>query len=615
MLLKQFLAFSLSLFAATISDAAEEKLLDPEQAYRLEIRVINKSALEARWRIEDGYYLYRSKFKFSAKPDTLKIGTPVYPQGKIKDDEFFGKVEPYRKEAAIHIPFPEGAPEKFALAVTSQGCSDLGVCFPPQTQHVDIDLAAALPAQPGAALPVASSIAGAGANAETGNSALQLIRAAKAETDTKTESSNSASQVESLLSGGSMLLILTSFFGFGIALSLTPCVFPMVPILSGIIVSHGEKVTRARAAVLSAAYVLGMAVTYAVAGVIAGLSGSLVSNALQNPWVLGGFSAVFVALSFSMFGFYELQLPRGLQNRFSSSANARNGSVGAIALMGALSALIVGPCVAAPLAGALLYIAKTSDAVLGGIALFAMALGMGVPLMLAGIFSRNLLPKTGAWMTGVTRGFGVALLATALWIVSPVLPGWTVMLGVALLLIIPAIYLQALDPLPTPVSGWRRLWKGVGVSMLVAGCGILIGLLSGARDPLQPLAGFHSATATTTEAAKFERIASVQELEVRLKTASGPVLLDFYADWCASCKEMEKITFAAPEVRAKLAGLTLLQADVTANHNAHKELLKRFQLFGPPAIVLFDSNGKELTEKQIVGFVPPAKFLGLLESL
>lgn len=589
-MIKKFLIAFLSMFAATLSVAAEEQLLDPAQAYRLEVRAIDRSVLEARWRIEDGYYLYRSKFKFAIKPDTLNTGQPIFPPGKIKDDEFFGKVETYRNEVAIRVPLPDGMPDKFALAVTSQGCSDLGVCFPPQTQQVDIDLTAA----PAAQAEEMSQAAVKNPEADTGNS---------------------ASQVESLLSGGSMLLILTSFFGFGIALSLTPCVFPMIPILSGIIVNHGEKVTRTRAAVLSAAYVLGMAVTYAAAGVVAGLSGSLVSNALQNPWVLGSFAAVFVALSLSMFGFYELQLPQALQGRLSSSTNARKGSMGGIALMGALSALIVGPCVAAPLAGALLYIAKTNDAVLGGVALFTMALGMGTPLMLVGIFSRSLLPKTGSWMTVVTRGFGVVLLATALWIVSPVLPGWAVMLGMALLLIIPAIYLHALDPLPVQVSGWKRLWKGVGVSMLVAGCGIMVGLLSGARDPLQPLAGFHGAAAATTEAPRFERIASEQELEARLKTAKGPVLLDFYADWCVSCKEMEKITFAAPEVRTKLAGMTLFQVDVTANNEAHKALLKRFQLFGPPAIVLFDSRGKELTEKQVVGFMPPGKFLGVLKNL
>lgn len=586
----RFLVFILGLLATTIAAAAEEELLDPEQAYRLEVRAIDKSVLEARWRIADGYYLYRSKFGFASKPEALKAGVAIFPPGKIKDDEFFGKVEIYRSELAIRVPLPAGMPEKFALAVTSQGCSDLGVCFPPQTQQVEVDLTATPAAQAGAPT---------------------LAATAMPETDV----GSSVSQVESLLGGGSMLLILISFFGFGVALSLTPCVFPMVPILSGIIVNHGEKITRARAAVLSAAYVLGMAVTYAAVGVVAGLSGTLLSSALQNAWVLGIFAAMFVVLSLSMFGFYELQLPKGLQDRFSSSANARHGSMWAIALMGALSALIVGPCVAAPLAGALLYIAKTSDAILGGVALFTMALGMGMPLMLVGIFSRSLLPKAGSWMTVVTRGFGVALLATALWIVSPVLPGWAFMLGVALLLIIPAIYLHALDPLPVQVSGWKRLWKGVGVSMLVVGCGILVGLLSGARDPLQPLAGFRSAAAATAEATRFERIATVQQLEERLKTAKSPVMLDFYADWCVSCKEMEKFTFAAPEVRASLAGMTLLQADVTANSDADKALLKRFRLFGPPAIVLFDSNGKELADKQVVGFMPPDKFAGVLKNL
>lgn len=595
MIFIRYLFFTFSLLATTLALAAEEELLDPEQAYRLELRAIDKTVLEARWRIAEGYYLYRSKFGFATSPDKLKDVKPVFPRGKIKDDEYFGKVEIYRSEVAVRVPLPAGMPEKFTLAVTSQGCSDLGVCFPPQTQQVAVDLAAA-PAAPTE-------------RADT------VTEAPAVEASIETEVGDSATRVESLLAGGSIYLILISFFGFGVALSLTPCVFPMIPILSGIIVNHGEKITRVRAAMLSATYVLGMALTYAAVGVLAGLSGTLLSSALQNAWVLGIFAAMFVALSLSMFGFYELQLPKGLQDRFSSSANARHGSMWAIGIMGALSALIVGPCVAAPLAGALLYIARTGDAVLGGAALFTMALGMGMPLMLVGIFSRSLLPKAGSWMTVVTRGFGVALLATALWIVSPVLPSWAFMLGVALLLIIPAIYLHALDPLPVPSSGWKRLWKGVGVSMLVVGCGILVGLLSGARDPLQPLAGFRSAAAATAEATKFERIATVQQLEDRLKTAKNPVMLDFYADWCVSCKEMEKFTFAAPEVRARLAGMTLLQADVTANSDADKALLKRFRLFGPPAIVLFDSNGKELADKQVVGFMPPDKFVGVLKNL
>jgi thiol:disulfide interchange protein DsbD len=373
-------------------------------------------------------------------------------------------------------------------------------------------------------------------------------------------------------------------------------------------------VTHARAFTLSLAYVLGMAVTYAAAGVGAGLSGTLLSAALQNAWVLGGFALVFVALALSMFGFYELQLPSAIQSRLSETANKRGGSLGAIALMGALSALIVGPCVAAPLAGALLYIAQTKDAWLGGWALFALALGMGAPLLAVGVFSRSFLPKTGPWMNAVNRFFGVLLLATALWLVSPVLPGWLAMLGWAALLIVPAIYMHALDPLPHGASGWKKLWKGVGVALLIAGGAVLVGLLGGARDPLQPLSFLRSAGgAAVSHAPAFERVKSVAELDARLKSAGRPVMLDFYADWCVSCKEMEKLTFADAKVAAQMKNLLLLQADVTANNEDDKALLKRFGLFGPPGIIFFDAKGTERPELRVVGYQPPEQFLPTVE--
>lgn len=595
----RFLVFILSLFAATISAAAEEEVLDPEQAYRLEVRAIDKSVLEARWRIADGYYLYRKKFEFAAKPDLVKAGEPIFPPGKIKDDEFFGKVEIYRNEVAIRVPLPAGTPEKFSLALTSQGCSDLGVCFPPQTQQVDVDLTAA------AAAPAGDNRVPVG---------VDLVKNAEA-APTAAVAAASDGDIEGLLSNGSLLLILTSFFGFGLALSLTPCVFPMIPILSGIIVNHGKEITRPRAAMLSSVYVLGMALTYSLAGVGAGLSGSMISSSMQNPWVLGAFAAMFVVLSLSMFGLFELTMPHWLQDRFSSDAGStRSGSMGGIALMGALSALIVGPCIAPPLAGALLYIAKTSDATLGGAALFVMALGMGVPLMLVGVFSREILPKAGAWMNVVTKGFGVALLATALWIVSPVLPGWALMLSAATLLITTSIYLHALDPLPHTAKGWARLWKGAGVAMLVAGCSLLIGVLGGGRDILQPLAGLRIATAAEEKSSvKFERVNSIQELRARVETSTRPVVLDFYADWCVSCKEMEKLTFTDPVVQKHLSNYTLLQVDVTENLPAHKDILKHYGLFGPPAVIMLGRDSRPIEGKRVIGYMPAQEFQKVLE--
>jgi thiol:disulfide interchange protein DsbD len=578
--------------ALPIPALAAEEPLEPEQAFKFSARAVDGKTIEARWQIDGAYYMYRDKFKFALEPATATIGTPTFPKGEVHDDENFGRVETYRKEVKILLPVEGAEPgATLTLKVTSQGCWDKGVCYPPTPQQAKVTLAAAS-AAPAAAAPEPAV-------------APQPSPAGGDET----------SKIAGLLKGASFWVALATFFGFGLLLSFTPCVLPMVPILSGIIVNHGHAVTHARAFTLSAAYVLGMAVTYAAAGVAAGLSGTLLSAALQNAWVLGGFALVFVALALSMFGFYELQLPSALQSRISESANKRGGSLGAIALMGALSALIVGPCVAAPLAGALLYIAQTKDAWLGGWALFSLALGMGAPLLAVGVFSRSFLPKTGPWMNAVNRFFGVLLLATALWLVSPVLPAWLAMLGWAALMIVPAIYMHALDPLPHNASGWQRLWKGVGVALLIAGGAVLVGLLGGARDPLQPLTFLRggSASAAVSPAPTFQVVKSAAELDERLKAAGKPVMLDFYADWCVSCKEMEKFTFSDPKVVAQMNRMLLLKADVTANNEDDKALLKRFGLFGPPGIIFFDAQGGERKELRVVGFQPPEQFLPTLE--
>jgi thiol:disulfide interchange protein DsbD len=428
---------------------------------------------------------------------------------------------------------------------------------------------------------------------------------------------NAESHVVALLKGGNFWEIVLAFLGAGMLLALTPCVLPMIPIISGIIVGEGHHLTRTRSFVLSLAYVLGMALMYAGAGVAAGLSGTLLSSALQNAWVLGAFALIFVVLALSMFGFYELQLPTALQSRLADASNrVGGGKLGGVFAMGALSAIIVGPCVAAPLAGALLYIGKTRDVVLGGSALFAMAIGMGVPLLLVGLSAGTLLPKAGAWMNAVKKSFGVMLLGMAIWVVSPLLPTAVVMLAVSVLLIVSAIYMHAMDPLPPHAHGPHRFWKGVGVICLVAGIALLVGVLSGSRDILQPLAGLRVATpasaAPAAQAAQFERVKSLAELESRLSAANKPAMLDFYADWCVSCKEMERYTFSDPAVQARFSGMLLLQADVTANDEQDKALLKRFSLYGPPGIIFFDARGKELADVRVVGYQESGDFLKTL---
>jgi thiol:disulfide interchange protein DsbD len=568
-----------------------EEPLPPEQAFRFSARAVDAKTIEASWQITDQYYMYRDKFKFAAEGGTL--GAAKYPPGKVKDDENFGKVETYRKEVKILIPVE--AAGAVTLKAVSQGCWDGGICYPPINQEARVDMAAA--AAPTGAVSPAPTSAG---TAKTGTAG------------------DETSRIAGLFKGDNLALVLASFFGFGLLLSLTPCVFPMIPILSGIIVNHGHAVSHLRAFILSLAYVLGMAVTYAIVGVAAGLSGTLLSAALQNAWVLTAFALVFVVLSLSMFGFYELQLPAALQSKVSDTANKQGGSLPAIALMGALSALIVGPCVAAPLAGALLYIAQTGNATLGGAALFVMALGMGAPLLLVGAFSRSLLPKSGPWMEGVKKFFGVIMLATALWLVSPVIPLWSQMLGWALLMVVPAIFLHALDPLPSNAHGWQRLGKGLGVVLLLGGAAMLMGVLGGAKDPLQPLGFLRAGNAAEVHGPAFERVATVDKLDARLaeaKAAGQPVMLDFYADWCVSCKEMERFTFADTKVAARMKQMVLLQADVTANSDADKALLKRFGLFGPPGIIFWSGAGVELADLRVVGFQNADTFLPTLERV
>jgi thiol:disulfide interchange protein DsbD len=558
-----------------VAPARAEEPLPPDQAFRFSAQVIDAQTLEARWQIADGYYMYREKFKFSlAEGGTL--GAAVFPKGEKKLDDIFGEVEVFRKDVRIRLPLTATAGGTLTLKANSQGCWDGGICYPPHDQEASVTLS-----------------------------------------DSPAAPQNESVEVARLFKSKSLALILASFFGFGLLLSFTPCTFPMIPILSGIIVSHGHAVTHLRAFVLSTAYVLGMALTYAAIGVAAGFSGTLLSAALQNAWVLGGFALVFVVLSLSMFGLYELQLPTALQSRISDSANRQGGSLPAIALMGAISALIVGPCVAAPLAGALLYIAATGDAALGGSALFVMALGMGLPLVLVGTFSRSLLPRSGPWMDGVERFFGVVMLATALWLVTPVIPVWAQMLGWALLLILPAVFLHALDALPPRASGLQKLGKGIGIVLLLGGAAMLVGVLGGARNPLQPLEFLRSgaSAAPASAASRFERVATVEQLDTRLANTGGkPVMLDFYADWCVSCKEMEHLTFSDPAVAAAMQRFLLLQADVTANSEADKALLKRFQLFGPPGILFFDAKGKEKAEPRVVGFQNAAQFLAVLNQ-
>lgn len=544
-----------------VPHARAETFLEPEQAFRFSARMLDSGTAEVSFRIADGYYMYRERFAFAA--DGAQIGTADIPPGKVKFDEIFQKdVETHRDNLAIRLPVQAAGP--FTLRVTSQGCSDKGLCYSPMESTVRL-------------VPTALGDG-------------EIVPAGLEDTD--------MGRLESSLASGSLLVVMPLFLLLGLGLSLTPCVLPMVPILSSIILGEGAQVSRTRGLALSASYSLGMAVVYTALGVAAGLAGEGLAAALQNPWMLGGFAALMVVLSLSMFGLYPLQVPPALQAKLMLLSKRQSaGKMAGVFSMGAISALIIGPCVAAPLAAALMYISQTRDVVMGAAALFAMAGGMSVPLLLVGISAGTLLPRAGAWMNAVKIFFGVLMLAQAVWIMSPVLPGWATMAGWGGLGLAYGAYLLR--------GQWGWLSKGFAFVFLALGGVQFVGLASGGSDALAPLAHL-SGSAHKTE---FQRVRSLAELDAVLAKADGrTVMLDFYADWCVSCIEMEKFTFSAPRVRAEFEDMILLQADVTANNEDDKALLKRFKLFGPPGIVFFDGQGREIPGARVIGFQDARKF-------
>jgi thiol:disulfide interchange protein DsbD len=578
-----------------VAAPAQPELLLPDEAFRIELRARDANTLVAVLTPAPGYYLYRDRIDFKlVDAPGLAIAKVVLPPGKNKDDPTFGPSQVFYKPVEALITLSAAATGPLQVRASYQGCNEpVGVCYPPIDKTLTVSFAGLGPA----------AATGAGAAVVGTSSTFDLY---------------DEQAIQRLFGNGASWALLAAFFGFGLLLAFTPCMLPMIPILSGIIAGQKPGSPRRHALGLSAVYVLAMALTYALAGIAAGLAGAMLAAWLQNPWVLGTFALVFVGLALSMFGLYELQMPAALQNRLNHAGQGiRGGRVAGVFAMGVLSAVIVGPCVAAPLAGALLYIGQTGDAVLGGSALFAMALGMGVPLLAVGASTGALLPKNGAWTESVRRVFGVLMLALAIYIVSPVIPVVVQQLLWAALLIVPAIFLHALDPLPAEAPGHRRLFKGVGVVSLLLGAAMLVGALSGHREILQPLAGLRGAAGGATQATTlpFQPVTSIADLDQRLAGASGRmVMLDFTAEWCVSCKEMEQFTFSDAQVRARLNDMLLLQADVTQNNDAQRALLARFGLFGPPGIVFFDREGRELPGR-IIGYQPAPVFLASIDRI
>lgn len=564
-------------------------VLTPDQAFKVDVNAKDETTLVANFTVAPGHYLYRERIKFEAKNTIIKDVS--FPKGDIKKDPNFGEMEVFHQSFNAQITLKD-IPEhlkKIIIQASYQGCSEKGLCYSPIHKTIEVALSAPKDVKPAISPP---------------------------------ENKTSDDQATTLLKGGKLWLIVAGFFGFGLLLALTPCVLPMIPILSGIIVGdkkvHHHATSRFHAFNLSLAYVFGMSLSYSLAGIAAGLSGQLLSSALQSPLMLIATAIVFVFLSFSMFGFYELRLPSAIENRMVNVANGiKGGQFIGVFTMGALSALIVSPCVAAPLAGALIYISQTHDVFLGGIALFSLSIGMGVPLLLIGASAGHVLPKAGIWMTTVRNFFGVLMLGVAIYIIAPVIPQSLEMLLWAGLLIIPAIYLHALDPLPTNAGGASRLLKGVGIILLALGLTLIVGAASGAKSPLQPLAGLNAEKISPSSTAlSFKHIHSINELDAIVDKAKGKVvMLDFYADWCVACKELEEFTFSDAGVKNRLKNAVLIQADVTDNSPEEVALLNRFKLFGPPGVIFFNKSGQEIKPLKVVGYQPPEDFIKVLNQL
>ncbi len=576
------------------SSASNNDFLPPDEAFRFAASVLDAGSIGLTWIIADGYYLYKDRLQVAAKGPGIEIGAPALPKGKPKHDEFFGDTEVYYEvlEATVPLARTAGSAAALSLSVTYQGCAEGGLCYNPITRNVSLELP---PTSVAIALPAASAPL---------ESTAQLAGVPVAEQD----------KLAGLIRDGNLVAVLATFFGLGVLLSFTPCVLPMIPILSGIIVGQGEKVTALRGFSLAFTYVQGMALTYAAAGAAFVLAFKQAPQAFfQQPWIITVFVLLFVALAFAMFGSYNLQLPSALQTRLTNVSNQqKSGTYIGTFIMGALSALIVTACVAPAIIAALSVISQTGQIARGAGALYATGLGMGVPLLIVGASAGSVLPRVGPWMDTIKQLFGVMFLGVAIYLLTPLLPDALMMLLWSALAMISGFWIFSLrtrggDPAVAPI-------RAGGLIVLVYGVLLLIGAASGSRDPLQPLDNLRVGVAGVTaqeHELSFQRVKTIADLEAAVAVASAagrPVMLDFYADWCVSCKEMEKYTFTDPGVQAALTNAVLLQADVTANDAEDKALLERFEIYGPPTIAFFGADGVERKNFRLVGFAPADRF-------
>ena len=592
---KRFLGvlFLLAFVAPAAAQLGGSQFLPPSEAFKVEAVAEGADRVRVDFMVTPGYYLYRHRMSFAvdsaAGPVAATLGTADIPAGEWKEDEFFGRQQVFHESMSVTVPVsraPGGALE-LPLVVGLQGCADAGLCYPPEKRRFKVMLPAASGSAAAGPPPGSTARGGAAGGAGTGGFVSEQDRLA------------------SLIRDGSLPAVLATFFGLGLLLAFTPCVLPMVPILSGIIAGQGASATPRRSFMLSLTYVLGMAFTNTLAGIGAAAAGQQLQAFFQQTWIIVVFALLFVVLAASMFGLFTLQLPAALQTRLAAASNAqRAGTLWGVAAMGALSALIVSACVAPPMFAALAVIAQTGDVARGGSALFAMSLGMGAPLLAVGASAGQLLPRVGAWMEAVKEFFGVLMLGVAAWMLARVLPANLSLIAWAVPALALAWVLWRLRPRDEAAEWLTRVAAVVSVAY---GLALIAGSALGGRDPLAPIPQF----ARQVKTLEFRSIKGTAGLDAELvaaATAGRPVMLDFYADWCVSCKEMERYTFTDPAVQKALAGTVLLKADVTANDEADQALLKRFGIFGPPTIAFWGPDGTERAQFRVVGFMKAAEF-------
>jgi thiol:disulfide interchange protein DsbD len=593
----KWLAFLIILLLPlTLLAASPSEPIPADQAFQFSATAKDYQTIIGIWDIKPGYYLYRDRIHFfPLKPQQDRLGQPLWPPtNAVKDYPGFGQLSVYTGHVEIPVPILGNGNNTILIKVNYQGCSEAGFCYPPTAKTVQINLAGNY-LQP--TLPVTIDVA---PNLTTPNN-IQI-----------TSPLSTQNKISQLLTQHNLFMILIGFFIFGLLLSLTPCVLPMIPILSSIIVGQSQ-VKHPRAFGLSCAYVLGMAITYAIAGIVFGYLGGTVQALFQQPWIIVLFSIIFILMALSLFGFYNLQLPKKLQNTlFLLSNRQKSGTYIGAAVMGCLATLILSPCVTPPLVGVLSYISQTGNAALGGAALFVMGIGMGIPLLIIGAFSVKLLPKAGPWMNKIKNFLGVLMLAIAIWMLARILPGTVTMILWAILALGVGISIGALS---TAKTVWAISKKIIGLILFIYGILLIIGAISGHTDPLRP---FNHGNHPVKPPINFIAVKTVDDVKQQLQLAKSqhqPVMLDFYANWCISCKQMDEFTFSSAPVQQALTKFRLLRADVTANDAQDQALMRAFQVVAPPTILFFNNQGEEIGSGRIVGEISSVQLLKQLKSI